>query len=335
MLSTKTILVSGLFLFVLVNGCSEKSVKTNVDSVKKQAEPSSVADSDVPLWPEQWVVVEEDRWIPVTIDLDRDLVTARNAFVRKDHKRVISALEAGITWLKEAKGRAPEKRAGEFDKARTALEKLAAKVKAGDQIPISDFDKGLGQVYPKDMKGLWSAEQIDAVLRFMESPSPHFANARKLLNKKEYDGAADEVRRGADWLALVALNSEESEDRDALDKTVANLRQVANDIEKGRVASAKLNSVLSESDRTYAIYFLHWAERAQRDKALKELVAPLTALATRIEAGAEWMGRKLDKGEDETVSKIRIISRDIKNTGSHTEREITAVLKKVRQHFEL
>ena len=47
-----------------------------------------------------------------------------------------------------------------------------------DKITLAEFDRGLGQVLPKDLDTLWSLQQEKAVCCFMEASSPQFARAR-------------------------------------------------------------------------------------------------------------------------------------------------------------
>jgi hypothetical protein len=331
--TAKWIIVAG-FLFVQVIGCSDKSVKTDVSALNKEGERAPAEALDAKPWPEQWVVVEEERWVPVLVDLDRHLAAARTAFVKGDRKGAKAALDAGAAWLQKEKNEAREKRVGEYNKAISELMSLAMRVEKGDKITLAEFDKGLGKTYPEDLEGLWSVQQVAAVYNFMEQPSPHFVRARELLGKKDGARAAYEVRRGADWLALVAVDSGKGEDRDRLQKAVANLRRVASDMENGRIASPnELNKALAEADRSYAIYYLHWAERAQRERMYEELAAPLKALAARLEAGAKWAGRNLDEGEAKLISRLRAMSSAVKTDGARAEKDVREVLKSVRKQL--
>jgi hypothetical protein len=343
-------IIAASFLLVPVVGCSDKSaksevsssqkeadksLKTEVSSLNKEAERAPAEALDAKPWPEQWVVVEEERWVPVVVDLDRDLVAARAAFVKGDRKGAKAALVAGAAWLQKEKKEASENRAGEYDKASGELIALAARVEKGDKITLAEFEKSLGRTYPEDLDGLWSVQQTEAVVTFMEQSSPHFLRARELIGNRDNAHAAYEVRRGADWLALVAVDSRKGQDRDRLRNSVANLRRVASDIENGRIAFPNdLNNALAEADRAYALHYLHWAERAAREKMFAQLVAPLKALAASLEAGAKWADRNLDKGEAKLASRLRAVSGAVKSGDAGAEKEVREVLKSTRKYFE-
>jgi hypothetical protein len=78
----------------------------------------------------------------------------------------------------------------------------------------------------------------DVLLQFVELPGEHFHKARENFLKKDFKGAASEIRKGAAFLRLEAARATK-EGKVGLTASIAELERLANDVEKGTVTSAK------------------------------------------------------------------------------------------------
>jgi hypothetical protein len=287
-------------------------------------------------WPAGWLVLDEARWVPIVLELDQHIYRAREDFLRGDRAATKAELERAGVWLTDQQKRVVQgRRSEEYTKARSALQALASKLSTSAPIGSREFDDALRQGYPPDVFQWWAEDEEQAVIPYLIRPVPHFARARELLAKKDMEAAAFEVRRGADWIALLARSKMKDEDRDTFHEIEAQLRAAAEDIAGGKdSAKTELDKALASADRAYELYFLHWAERVKREQKLAQLEQPFNALADRIEQAARGAGRELDAAEAKLTTQLHALANKVKVGDKRLEGETKRLLHDARDYLE-
>lgn len=328
-------IIVGIVLMALI-GCSDQmDEKQHQLSFGETEELYPVAEN-APTWPEHWMVVKGKNQMPYVAEFDRDLISARIAFRKNDFSRALSELNHAISWLRKERVRSFESHFSEYSKAIGTIHKLTKRINSEEMPSLDEFDSILEKAYPQKLSFLWSIKKAEKEFHYMKQPSLHFAHASYLLDHKHFSSAAKEVRRGADWLTLVVLDSVRREDRNALHKAIAQLRQVANEMESGDAISladlkVDLKDALATADRSYAFYYLHWAERDFTKNALSSWVKTVDAVADEFVSSTKWMSQLFGKGARSAFRMMHSFGSDLQDEESKIAKNM---LRKVRSFDE-
>lgn len=154
---------------------------------------------------------------------------------------------------------------------------------------------------PKAPEGYVLVEE-DVLLQFVELPGEHFHKARENFLKKDFKGAASEIRKGAAFLRLQAARAT-TEGKKGLIVSVADLEKLANDVEKGTVTSAKtLDRTFAKAHHALARHHYLKALEYRTKKDTKRAGHSLRASAVHLEHAFAWTGHELEAG---TVKVVR------------------------------
>jgi hypothetical protein len=239
--------------------------------------------------PDEWIVSEEDMWIPVIDKLGHDLQSARHHIVSGDKKAAEKEILAGAAFLRDQLPKIPQDRdKGQLLESAGNLEDLAGKIKLGQATSVKDLDPVFLKAYDADAAQRWLVSDTVEWFPIVDAPQRHFLAARASLKRKDAKGAAAHIRKAAAFIKLEAGRTT-AEGKAALDDSSKELTELASSIEKGTVtdASKLADSFAKAQDAMAKSHYLKAAEGwAKRDYA--SVSAELKAAAKHVENAAAW-----------------------------------------------
>jgi hypothetical protein len=187
---------------------------------------------------------------------------------------------------------------------------------------------------PQGPLGDWTPYEEDIWIVLVDEPEFHFQKAHEFFLKKDFKAAASEIRKGSAFLKLEAGRSTE-EGKEALAASADELGKLADDVQKGTVASEKqLKDAFARADHALANHHYLKASEYWAKKDEKKAGHALKAAAQALEHAGAWSGHKLEtaavdviKGVREaagklvestgwTAEKARIVEKGIKDLGN-------------------
>ncbi|NJO93957.1 MAG: hypothetical protein HC820_05610 [Hydrococcus sp. RM1_1_31] len=163
--------------------------------------------------PDDWIVTEDEVWIPVVDGLGQHLHSARQSFVNRDNKASASQIREAAAFLKRESGRASSQSKAPIEKAIANLEKLAGEVESGKITSVAQLDPVFVEAYQADSEHIWVMVDEQQWFPVVEKPSQHWRNARENFLKKDNQAAAQEIHKGVAFafLKLEAHRASEEE----------------------------------------------------------------------------------------------------------------------------
>jgi len=178
---------------------------------------------------------------------------------------------------------------------------------------------------PDAPKGYVLVEE-DVLLQFVDSPGEHFHKARENFLKKDFKGAASEIRKGEAFLRLQAARAT-AEGKKGLITSIAELEKLANDVEKGTVTSAKtLNHTFAKAHHALARHHYLKALEYRAKNDTRRTGHSLKAAAIHLENGFAWAGHELEAGTVKVVrTALDLGGKLIEGTGLMTDEVVKAI----------
>ncbi len=260
------------------------------------------------LWPDGWMVVSEDEWIPVMNAAGRELSAARQSFVANDLTGAREHVQAAAKAIRQEQGELktePQEESANkrLDDAAKQLGALAAKLDDKQQVTREEFERTFTSAYRTNAQVDWLHLSTDTLVPLFEKPRTHFADALRKLADKDQAGAAAELRRGTAYLRL-ATESARKEDKTKLDDALGELRRLASRADKGELAEADLRSALARVDSAYATSYLDRAQDELKRDARPQAGRSLREAATRMRARLEWIGDQTKDAAKDLVDEL-------------------------------
>jgi hypothetical protein len=158
---------------------------------------------------------------------------------------------------------------------------------------------------PQKPLGDWTPYEEDIWIVLVDEPEFHFQKAHEFFLKKDFKAAASEIRKGAAFLKLEAGRST-AEGKKALAASADELGKLADDVQKGTVASEKqLKDAFARADHALANHHYLKASEYWAKKDEKKAGHALKAAAQHLEQAAAWSGHKLEAGALDVIDGVR------------------------------
>ena len=239
----KTTILSALVTVVAILGaaCSTSTrdadnaaAKAPVTATGGSASKSEVASKA----PEDWLVIEDKDYIPVVDDLSRKLQSARQAFVKKEPAMAATDIRAaGDLLSKETTGASPQAK-GNIDPAVKQLSSLAADLDKKKAIGLKRFDAAIAMTIHADRDRDVLVLDESTWYPDIDEPDRHFQNGHAAILARDYDKAAEEIRKGEAYVKLEAVRSK-GDVKHSLNSSAQELEKLASDTKKGSVKDVK------------------------------------------------------------------------------------------------
>jgi hypothetical protein len=309
----KTIILSAaVTVLTLVGAACSKSgndsdstaAKTPVVATGQSASKSEIA----PKTPEDWIIVQDKDYIPVIDDMSRKLQSARKAFMMKDPATAAADIRATADLLsKETSGASPGLKQT-IDVTMKQLSALAADLDSKRTVEVKRFDAVLAAAHRADLERDWLVLEESSWYPYIEEPDHHFQNAHQSLLAKDYEKAAQEIRKGEAFVKLEASRAS-GDVKPSLNSSVQELEKLAVDARRGTVKD------VAEADNTFrradhALAQSHQV-KAKESWAKKESVRAgyeMKAAALLLEQSADWAGSEAKTDVSAVVRDTRMLA---------------------------
>jgi hypothetical protein len=149
------------------------------------------------------------------------------------------------------------------------------------------------QAPPKPPNG-WVLIEEDVWLTLADEPQEHFQSARESFLKKDFQRAAEEIRKAAAFVKVEAGRAKD-DGKQSLLTSVRDLDKLADEVERGTTSSVKqLDDAFGRADHALAAHHHRMAKEFETQKAAQKAGYELKAAALYVEQGLAWAGEKAD-----------------------------------------
>ena len=216
------------------NDADSTAAKAPVAATGQSASKSEIASKT----PEDWLVVQDQDYIPVIDDLSRKLQSARKAFLMKDPATAATDVRAAADLLsKETSGASPGLKEN-IDVAMKQLSALAADLDSKKTVEAKRLDAVIAAAHRADLDSDWLVVDESSWYPYVDEPDRHFQNAHQSFLAKDYDKAAQEIRKGEAFVKLEARRAS-GEVKHSLNSSAQELDKLAVDTKKGTVKNVQ------------------------------------------------------------------------------------------------
>jgi hypothetical protein len=257
---------------------------------------------------EDWLVIDDKDYIPVIDDLSRKMQSAREAFVKKEPATAAAEIRAAADLLsKEIPGAPPEAKEN-IDATTKQLSSLAADLDNGKAVGLKRFDKAIAMTVHADRDRDLLVLDESSWYPYINEPDRHFQNAHRAFLAKDYEKAAQEIRKGEAYVKLEASHAR-GDVKHSLNASAQELEILATDMEKGMVKDVK------DADNRFGRADLALAQshqtKAKETWAKKETVRTgdeMNAGALFLEQSAHWTASEARSGVSAVVGDTRMLA---------------------------
>ena len=291
--------------------------------------------------PEDWVVYDEVTLTSEVDEVTSHLIAARSALEVKDSKKAAAELRAVANELNAQSGRAAT-----IDNSRTPAEtKLAQDIarrlqatarevddaagalESGRLKTDAELDKVIDRAARANMDRRWEVTDVATRYPLSEEPQRHFADAMAAFKKKDYKAAASSIRQAASFVRVEAGRAT-GESRQALDRSVTQLDQLAASVEKGAVPDEKLmDEDFARASHALALEHQSKAAESWARKEYHQVGDEFKAAAHGLESAAGWAGEEAKAGASAVAADTRAIGEKIASGAAWTRDEVVMGFK--------
>lgn len=149
--------------------------------------------------------------------------------------------------------------------------------------------------------GDWSAYENEIWKVLIDEPEIHFQKAHELFMKKNYAGAASEIRKGSAFVKLEATRSNE-EEKEALKGLAQDLDQLADSVENGLVVTdADLRFHFARADQTLVRHHYTKATEYWTKNEVENAGHELKGATGYLENAWKWSDQRMDLNTADAV----------------------------------
>jgi hypothetical protein len=271
------------------------------------------------------------------------LDAARKAFDGKDNQKAAQEMRAVADELKRQAARAVKEDAAlvKSDEALLAVDttyaqdnikrmnasaltirSAAAAIDSGKITTKADLDKAIDRAARADMDRRWLVADVTTWYPVAEEPQRNFTNAVANYARKDYKGAATDIRKATSYLRLEAGRAT-GEPKLELDRSVAQLDTLAASVEKGAVKDEHAMAI-AFANANHALALEHRSKAAESwaRKDYDTVGYELKAASFGLESAAGWAGGEAKAGAPATVAEARAVGNKLASGGAWTRDEV-------------
>jgi hypothetical protein len=320
-----------LIALVLAEGASPLAAAGQ----KAEKEAASVQKPGQAFKEDEWIVAEENLWMPVIDELGAQLQASRRSFAVNDTKDSSAHIRKGALYLRrEQKLLTNPEHQKSLSDAASALDQLARDVEAGKIASFKELDAAFQKAYQADIEHRWLFARNPGWLPIMEAPQRHFKAARTALGRKDKKSAAAEIRKATAFLRLESVRAE-GDSRSALDDAARKLEILSRDVESGTATDAAMldhafrNAQAALAKSHYRAASEEWAKNEYKESGYE-----LKAAARHLEDGADWAGGDARKEASEPAGEARRVGDKLIKGVKWTDDEVKKALENIGKKLE-
>ncbi len=322
--------------------CSKNQVRHGGETQATNSGPGPrqhLAQPEAQPW-DDWLVLQEDQYVPIVDEVGRNFELARSSFLKMDFSTAAKETRKAAAFLKDEMATASREEKKRLNAATRDLNQLANRLDHQSVESLAWMDEVFGEAHQVDMERHWTVVGFQVWSRVARAPEAHFRLAEQALLKKDYASAAREIRKAAGLLKLETTRTT-AEGKDNLNRSRQKLIKLAVEVQSGSVTSAqRLSAPFAAA--CYALAESHFLKATEdwKKSEPKNSGHELEASVLNLSEGAEWAGhgaefdsslvvknaialsRKLISGDAQTVSQIAPEVRSVGNEIENLKKEI-------------
>jgi hypothetical protein len=301
------------------SGAGNRAAKTPVVA----SSPSGSKPEIAPKTPEDWIVVQDEDYIPVIDDVSRKLQSARKAFLMKDTAGAATDIRAIAGLLSQETSGVSRGLKENIDVAMTQLSALATDLDSKKTVGVKRFDAVIATAHRADLASGWMVVDESSWYPYIEEPNRHFQNAHTAFLAKDYDKAAREIRKGEAFVTLEASRASGDVKR-ALNLSAQELDKLAGDMTNNRRERSivEADQSFGRADRALAQSHQVQAKASWQKKETAKAGYEMKAAALNLEESAEWAGREEIKGVSAVVKDAKLLGGKLVAGGEYAVGEV-------------
>ena len=170
------------------------------------------------------------------------------------------------------------------------------------------FDAVIAAAHRADLDSDWLVLDESSWYPYVDEPDLHFQNAHQSFLAKNYDKAAEEIRKGEAFVKLEARRSS-GDGKHSLNSSAQELDKLAADTKKGTVKSVREgDDAFARADRALAQSHQMKAKESWAKKETVKTGYEMKAGARLLEQSAAWAGSEAKSGVSTVVSDTRTLA---------------------------
>ena len=323
----KTIILSAAAALLIVLGaaCSKKSTDIDhtaaknpvADATQREVKPEIASKT-----PEDWLVIQDNDYIPVIDVLSKELQSARQAFMMKDQATAAADIRATADILsKETMGAARGSKEN-IEVAMKQLSSLAADLDSKKTVDVRRFDAVIAAARRADLDRDVLVVDEQSWYPYIQEPDRHFQNAHQAFLAKDYEKAAQEIRKGEAFVKLEA-SSANGDVRPSLQSSAQELERLAAAMRKGTVKDVRdVDNIFSRADHVLAQSHQVKAKESWTKKETVRTGYEMKAAALLLEQSAGWAGNEAKTGAAAIVADTRTLAGKLTAGGEYAAAEV-------------
>jgi len=323
----KTMILSATVTVLALLGaaCSKSSTvaDSNTATAPVAATAQSASKSEIASkTPADWIVVQDEDYIPVNDDLSRKLQSARKAFLMKDPATAAADVRAVADLLSTETSGTSRGSKEHIDVAMQQLSALAADLDSKKTVEAKRFDAVIAAAHRADLDSDWLVLDESSWYPYVDEPDLHFQNAHQSFLAKNYDKAAEEIRKGEAFVKLEARRSS-GDVKDSLNSSAEELGKLAGDTKKGTVKSVREgDDAFARADRALAQSHQVKAKESWAKNEAVKTGYEMKAGARLLEQSAAWAGSEAKSGVSTAVRDTRTLAGKLADGSGYAAEEV-------------
>jgi hypothetical protein len=294
------------------------AAKTPVAAASPSASKSAIASKT----PEDWIIVQDKDYIPVIDDLSRKLQSARKAFMMKDPATAAAEIRATADLLSKETSGASSGLKENIDVTMKQLSALAADLDSKKTVEVKRFDAVIASAHRADLERDWLVLDESSWYPYIEEPDHHFQNAHRSFLAKDYEKAAEEIRKGEAYVKLEAGRTS-GDVKHSLDSSAQELEKLAVDTQKGTMTDvAKADTIFERADRALAQSHQIKAKESWAKKETVKAGYEMKAGALFLEQSADWTGSEAKASVSAVVRESRMLAGKLTEGSGYAVEEV-------------
>jgi hypothetical protein len=323
----KTIILSGGVIALMLVGAAfgqsgsgeRTAAKTAVATTGHSGSKPEIA----PQIPEGWIIIQDKDYIPVIDGVSRKLESARKAFMMKDPAAAATDVRATAELLSKQTSGTSRGLKETIDVAMKQLNALATDLDNKKTVGVKRFDAVIATAHRADLATDWLVVDESSWYPYIDEPNRHFRNAHEAFLAKDYDKAAEEIRKGEAFVQLEASRAS-GDVKQSLDSSAQELEKLSLDMAPNwRVKSiVEMDQSWGRAHRALAQSHQVQAKEDWQKKETAKAGYEMKAAALNLEESADWAGSEAKTGVSAVVRDTRLMAGKLTAGGEYTAGEV-------------
>ncbi|MDB4974836.1 MAG: hypothetical protein JWN48_3177 [Myxococcaceae bacterium] len=288
----------------------------------------------VAVWPDGWLIVSDEEWIPVLDETGETLTSARDSFVGGDALGAAVQTRAAAAAIRRNETARGASESASLEQQAKKLDALGARLELRKNVSTAELSKTIAEAYREAAGVTWLHLEEETLRPTFDKPQEHFDRALGLLSNRDDTAAADEIRRGAGYFRLASISAR-ADDRPALDQQVAKLNHLAQRADLGSLTAPELKTALVEVDSAYAASYLHQAESEYQARQHADASRTLREAAARMRARGHWLGEEVHHASSAVAEELESMGDKLGHGVSVAIRKAAVVLEHAKEELGL